>query len=74
MIKRRDKNQVSEAVPYITAQNWALGSQIADKKQKKPPTKQKNKTKTNNQKNIISCRLRLLEILHTENPRRSKVA
>ena len=41
MIKRRDKNQVGEAVPYITAQSWALGSQIADKKQKKNPTKQK---------------------------------
>ena len=46
MIKRRDKNQVSEAVPYITAQSWALGSQIADKKQKTPnQTKKQDKNK-----------------------------
>ena len=68
MIKRRDKNQVGEAVPYITAQSWALGCQIADKKQKKTQPSKKNKTKTNTQK-TISFRLRLLEI-----PRRSKVA
>ena len=50
MIKRRDKNQVSEAVPYITAQSWALGSQIADKKQKTPQANKKTRQKQTTKK------------------------
>ena len=50
MIKRRDKNQLSEAVPYITAQSWALGSQIADKKQKNPQPNKKTRQKQTTKK------------------------